>query len=273
MLDAALELAAQGFAVFPCKPRSKEPSTFRGFYDATTNPAVIRRWFGNSQGYNVAVRTGVASRAWVLDIDDASSLAALLETHGPLPATRQSQSSRGQHFWFRCDTPMSCSASRIGEGIDIKGDGGYVAAPPSIHPSGALYRWQNDAPIVAAPAWLVALARTRPKAISERALESIPRPHNHRPPGAYGAAALKNEIDALAGTAPGSRNHALNRASFSLFQLVAGGELDGTEVERRLYEAAEANGLVREDGARQVRATIRSGASAGLQRPRSRGAR
>jgi hypothetical protein len=149
-------------------------------------------------------------------------------------------------------------------------------APPSIHPeTGTEYIWLNDAPIVEAPAWLVVLARKpKSKPISERALDSIQHPRTHNgSPGAYGAAALKAEIDELANTPPGSRNHRLNRAAFSLFQLVAGGELDGTEVEHRLFEAAERNGLVKEDGARAVRATIRSGARAGLQCPRSRGAR
>jgi hypothetical protein len=88
-------------------------------------------------------------------------------------------------------------------------------------------------------------------------------------PGAYGQAALEREIAALANTAPGSRNHALNRASFALHQLVAGGVLDGNEVQQRLVGAAHANGLMAE-GPRAVMATIASGARAGRQHPRSR---
>ena len=65
------------------------------------------------------------------------------------------------------------------------------------------------------------------------------------------------------------RNNQLNRASFCLHQLVAGGELDAGEVERALLDAATANRLVAEDGLRQTMATIRSGARAGLQHPRS----
>jgi len=73
-------------------------------------------------------------------------------------------------------------------------------------------------------------------------------------------------------TAGGSRNHALNKASFCLHQLVAGGELDGPDVERELLAAAYANGLMADpgDGPRKVMATIRSGARAGLQHPRRR---
>jgi hypothetical protein len=89
-------------------------------------------------------------------------------------------------------------------------------------------------------------------------------------PGAYGAAALRGEIAALANTAPGNRNNQLNRASFSLHQLVAGGELVAGEVEQALIDAATANGLLADDGLRQCMATIKSGGSAGLLHPRSR---
>jgi hypothetical protein len=69
-ISAALEYAALGFSVFPCRNRSKEPALARGFYSATTNPATLRRWFGGSAEYNIAIRTGVASRIMVLDIDE-----------------------------------------------------------------------------------------------------------------------------------------------------------------------------------------------------------
>ena len=91
---------------------------------------------------------------------------------------------------------------------------------------------------------------------------------NHGPPGTYGRAALEREIAALAATASGSRNHPLNRAAFSLFQLVAGGELDQRDVIAGLCRAVEANGLAHDDGWHAIWATIRSGARAGAQHPR-----
>jgi hypothetical protein len=119
----------------------------------------------------------------------------------------------------------------------------------------------------------VKLARARPQSISERACSRIARPSCQ--PDAYGRAALDREINELAQARPGTRNHALIRASFSLHQLVAGGKLDGAEVEQRLIAAAEANGLLADpgDGPRKVRATIRSGARAGMQNPRNRSGR
>lgn len=271
LLEVALDYAALGLAAFPLVARSKEPATRRGFYDATTNPATLRRWFGGACEYNIAIRTGMASGGvWVLDIDDDESLRELEHAHGALPSTRNSQSSRGLHFWWRATSPIQCSDSRVARGIDVKGDGGYIVAPPSIHPDGPIYRWVNDAPIGPAPSWLEELTRKRPPP-TPTIPPPTPRPYSGAP-GAYATAALEREIDALANTAPGSRNHALNRASFSLHQLVAGGELDGAEVERRLLDAATANGLMADphDGPARVRRTIESGARAGLQHPRTR---
>jgi putative DNA primase/helicase len=84
----------------------------------------------------------------------------------------------------------------------------------------------------------------------------------------YHRFALKDEIAALAAAPKGTRNNALNTAAFNLFQLVAGGGLDENMVRERLFAAAEACGLVAEDGAASVHATIESGAKAGREQPR-----
>jgi len=258
-LLAATALASIGLSVFACIYAGKEPATASGFYAATTNPATIKRWFGGNFRRNLAVRTGLTSRAWVLDVDDLESLTALEANHGTLPRTRQSQTARGLHFWFReAGLPIPSSANRVAAGIDVRAEGGYAVAPPSVHPDGPVYHWVNDAPLAEPPAWLVALAL------------KAPAPPRYVTPRAYGAAALRAEIAALTNTAPGSRNNRLNRASFCLHQLVAGGELEANEVECCLLDAAIANGLVADDGLEQCLATIRSGARAGIRHPRSR---
>jgi hypothetical protein len=273
-LDAALAYAAYGFSVFPCLPRAKEPAVKRGFYAATTNPETIRRLF-RSGNCNVAIRTGMASRVWAIDSDGEvgeASLCALKAKHGTLPATWQSLTARGRHIWFRCDDPVPSSAARIAPGIDARGDGGYILVPPSIHPTGARYSWSTHAcELAVAPAWLLDLARKKPPTISQRAIALMP-PRRINGHGGYGVAALNAEVAALAGAVPGRRNHALNRAAFNLFQLVAGAELDRDQVVERLVSACHANGLVQDDGLPSVMATIRSGGRAGLQHPRSRGA-
>lgn len=124
----------------------------------------------------------------------------------------------------------------IGAGLDVRGDGGHIIAPPSIHPSGQPYTWRATGAdsLAVAPDWLMQLTRHKPRpTISERAVATIRRPTNSTSPGAYGRAALDAEAAALAAALPGTRNTALNRAAFNLFQLVAGGELDGGQVEQR----------------------------------------
>jgi hypothetical protein len=267
---AALDYAARGYAVFPCLPKSKHPAFPRGFKNGTTNPATVRRWWLACPAYNIGIRTGIASGVWVLDVDGdagATSLADLEAEHGPLPDTLSSIANSGCHLWFRYTCPIPCSVGRIGPGLDVRGDGGYVLAPPSVHPGGPRYRWSNNRPLAVAPDWLVALARKPvPKPITSKIALSAQTLRS----GTYGKAALNYEVAELANTLKGGRNAALNRAPFRLHQLVGGGELNGAEVRQRLIEAATANGLMAEDGPRSVQATIASGARAGLLHPRNR---
>jgi hypothetical protein len=66
-LSAALDCAGQGWTVFPCQSQSKRPATRRGFKDATTNPATIRRWWPARPDYNIGVATGATSGAYVIE--------------------------------------------------------------------------------------------------------------------------------------------------------------------------------------------------------------
>jgi hypothetical protein len=159
----------------------------------------------------------------------------------------------------------------IAVGIDVRGDGGYALLPPS-RAEGGIYRWA-DGPTqpVRAPRWLEKMARK--PTITEQALATVVRPHFPSATGgtAYGRAALNSDVTAFAAMQPETgRNARLNAISFGLHQLVATGELDGAEVKRQLFDAAIANGLVRDTGRDAVLKTIDSGASAGLQNPRSK---
>jgi putative DNA primase/helicase len=275
MLPAALAFAAAGLPVFPCHPRTKEPATRRGFYDATTNPACIRRYW-NCTDYNIAIPTGAHSGIWIVDIDPGGEdhLLRLEATHGALPETRAVRTGRGGfHLWFKYVGPIPLSRSRVAPHVDVQGDGGYAVVPPSVHPNGRRYTWHSfsGAAIAVAPGWIVELTRKRPT-ISERASVTAPR-SLCATSGAYGAAALNNEAAAVAAALPGTRNHALNRAAFCLFQLVGGGELNADTVENRLIRACEINGLIHDDGLPSVVATIASGKRGGLQYPRSRSGR
>ena len=274
LLAAALKYAVvERLPVFPCQPRGKEPAIKRGFYAATTNPQTIKRYWRIADR-NIGIPTGSVSGVWIFDVDGEdgeATLRRLEDQHGALPPTREVITRRGRHLWFKYTGPIPSTAGKVGAGLDTRGDGGYVVAPPSVHASGALYAWNDSAnQLAVAPDWLVRLARARPQSISERALASIRRPSCQ--PDAYGRVALDREIEMLAGTPAGGRNHALNRCSFRLAQLVAGGELDRDQVIDRLVHASHRNGLINDDGLKSVRATIASGMDAGFRHPRSRGA-
>jgi putative DNA primase/helicase len=268
-LDHALKYADRGWQVFSLAPKSKFPlKGSRWKDDATCDVATIRSWFDGSP-HNLAVRTGQCSGVFVVDIDGAngaSNLAELEARHGALPRTLTTITASGCHLWFRTNG----SDIRGGNGkfcpcIDVKAEGCYVVAPPSIHPDGWQYRWSDySTPPALAPDWLIKLLIERkPISVPQRAISG----HTSR----YAAAALRNEIDRASSAPPGQRNHQLNRSSFSLHQLVAGGLLNRGDVEAQLISAAQACGLLKDDGLQAVRATIRSGARAGLRHPRAGG--
>ncbi|MDD1520017.1 MULTISPECIES: bifunctional DNA primase/polymerase [Bradyrhizobium] len=274
LLAAALDFAARGLPVFPCLPYGKTPAVARGFHAATTNPATIRRYWTDPER-NIGIPTGPPSGIWVLDVDGdegEATLCALEERHGAIPKTRTALTARGRHAWFAYPGSLPTTAGRIGPGVDTRGDGGYVVVPPSVHQTGHRYAFLGDpwGPVASAPAWLIHAARRKPSVRLAPPLEPVTAAGPNQAPGAYGHAALRTETAALAATAPGRRNDALNRATFNLFRLVAGGELAEDEVVAELHHACVTNGLVADDGWQSVKATIRSARSAGLRYPKSR---
>jgi putative DNA primase/helicase len=291
ILAAALAYAARDIAIFPAASAVKKSCKCAKYsngarWGATRDLDEVRRDFAHWSGARIGIPTGADNHLVVVEIDtieghgvDGAAALALLEAkHGALPNTLQAISPSGSvHRYFRHpgrDIKIKGSASELGPGIDVRGDGQMVIAPPSANPDGRRYRWLNRNPIAAMPAWLIELTREKPRTISQRAIAAIKRPTTNGSTSAsddaYGAAALEYEITALINTAPGSRNTQANKSSFNLHQLVGGGALDGAEVRQRLIEACVANGLVADDGLPSVLATIESGRRAGLQYPRGR---
>lgn len=159
-LLAALNCARRGWLVFPCRPKDKRPATRNGFKDATTEKATIVGWWTRRRDCNVAIATGSGSGLLVLDIDPRNggneSLADLERTHGALPQTvTVATGGGGRHYYFT--EPRGASCRVLADGIDVKANGGYVVAPPSMHPDGGKYRWINDpqtTPLVPCPEWV-----------------------------------------------------------------------------------------------------------------------
>ena len=280
VLAAALHYAAQGWAVFPVRPDSKQSYKCAAHSDGrkwgmTRDADEIRQDFTRWPNARIGIPTGAANGIVVVEtdtpeghgVDGAIALAGLEAEHGTLPETLQAISPSGSiHRYFRhpsAGIKIKNSASEIGPGIDVRGDGGMVVAPPSINPDGRRYRWLNRSPIAPMPAWLVELTRKKPPTISQRAVAAIRCPI--RGANGYAAAAMQYELANIHRAEPGHRNAALNKAGFSLGQLVAIGLLNEAEVGRRLLEAATGWGNPNKD-----RNVIRYAMQAGLQCPRRR---
>jgi hypothetical protein len=163
-VSVAASYARRGWAVFPVR-RDKAPATPNGLHDATTDPHTFARWRALRPA-GIAIRTGEG--LVVLDVDGdegADTLRDLERKYGDLPHTpRAVTGGGGAHYYLASESPVPCSAGKVGPGLDIRGEGGYVVAPPSAHPSGRRYEWDvgpDDAPLASIPGWLAALAAPR----------------------------------------------------------------------------------------------------------------
>jgi hypothetical protein len=166
-LKAALSYAERGWRVCPlyepspdgkcscgrveCNSPGKHPRTNHGLKEATTDTARIQSWWTQWPNANIAIATGRDSGLVVLDVDRPESLI------GWQSDTLAVQTGKGQHFYFTLSgTGVKNSVCKLGDGLDLRGDGGYVVAPPSRHANGVTYTWLNfDKEPQPAPAWLL----------------------------------------------------------------------------------------------------------------------
>lgn len=189
LLDYAEHYARLGFPVFPlhgiieengelkcscnekkCKP-GKHPATRNGLLNATIDHTQISYWWGTNPNYNIGLVTGFNSGIFAVDIDtnkcDGEKSFRELESYHKLnyPDVYESVETiinltggGGRHsiFNFISDYEIKCTRGKLGNGIDIRGDGGYIVAPPSRHISGNQYQWQGvNSQISDPPLWLL----------------------------------------------------------------------------------------------------------------------
>jgi hypothetical protein len=159
LLECALQYAGRKWHVFPLhslqagrcscgqdcgRNACKHPRVKSGFKAATTDARQIEAWWRKWPNANIGIATGAVSRIVVIDIDGAegaATLKTLVEQHGALPRTAIVKTTRGLHIYFAMPSgcgPIPCSARN---GLDVRGDGGFVVAPPSRHASGNTYQW------------------------------------------------------------------------------------------------------------------------------------
>lgn len=267
MRSEARSYQDRGWAVFPLKPRDKVPATRHGVKDATLDRAV--KWWHDDPDApvcNIGIATGTPSGLYVIDLDGARGIAsweALELVYGDAP-TRMATTGRGLHLYYALPAGVTLgnTAGKIGEGIDSRGTGGYVLAPPSVHPNGSVYEWVTDVDPAPLPEWIARklkggtgpLPSMRPVAPAYRAV------HNDD----AAIRVLQDEAAQVARTPEGQRNHALFTAALKMGGLVGGGDLIAVDVIATLLHAGQAAGLSEAECNR----TIQSGMRLGAQQPR-----
>lgn len=171
--EAALAYAAHGWPVFPVAPRAKRPLTEHGKDDASADRERVVKWWKRWPDAGVAIATGQVSGLAVVDVDPRNGgddgIEDLEAKHGRLPDSPVVLTGAGgTHSYFGHPGGEVPCRSNLGgfRGVDLKGDGGYVVAPPSIHPSGIAYTWNPwldlEMEIPPFPPVLVDLARKGP---------------------------------------------------------------------------------------------------------------
>jgi hypothetical protein len=162
-LLAALAYARRGWPVFPvhtidalggctcgnpgCRDAGKHPRTGHGFKDATTDEDKIGGWWSTWPDANVGIATGSVSGLAIIDIDQPEIPEALLELLGPEAASTPTvrTGGGGLHMYFKHPGDRVPSRTHVmGLAVDVRGDGGYIIAPPSSHESGNAYEWVFD---------------------------------------------------------------------------------------------------------------------------------
>ncbi len=254
--SAAMRHAREGRLVLPLKPRGKVPITAHGVRDATTDTGTIVWWWRAHPAANVGIATGATSGIVVLDVDGPAGEASLGKLPNPLPDTLVVLTRRGAHFWFaHPGGKVANSAGKLGPGLDVRGDGGYVVAPPSRYGEGGaagVYVWGGEGRTLARwPEWL-----RPPEDGPQRATES-PRSILRGVVGRgnrYAQTALEAEAEAVRKAPVGTRNDQLNRSAYAVARFVRSGELRFADVVAVFLAAAAAAGLPE----REARSTLAS---------------
>lgn len=161
----ALWYARCGSRVHPLRPGSKLPLLNDWPRRASTDPVTIAVWFRQWPDAGIAIATGDASGVVVVDVDPRhggdESLHELEREHGEIPATwRCLTAGAGLHLYFRHPGGRVGNAVGLWPGIDLRGDGGYVVAPPTVLDGGRAYAWEigygpHEVPLADPPAWLL----------------------------------------------------------------------------------------------------------------------
>ena len=229
LLEDALALVASGFPVFPAL-QSKKPATPHGFKDASLDPDTVRALFSNGAPF-LAVPTGEVSGFDVLDIDPAKG-GMDWEHIARLPNTRIHKTLRGGfHYLFIHAPGVRNSASALADGIDIRGEGGYI-----IHPPSPGYEVIDQSEIAHWPNWLLALVLARDPPEPRKTNGHAPAPISSKRLDAF-TQALQRRV---AASPPGGKHYQLRNAALSLGGIMDQAGITEADALKRLLDALPA---------------------------------
>lgn len=156
--DAARTYLKLGWSVIPIREKEKRPLIeWAEFQNRLPSQREADAWWTRWPNANVGIVTGGTSGLVVLDVDGEAGMASLVGRH--LPPTVVARTGRGFHYLFNHPRRAVKNAVGLAPGLDIRGDGGYIVAPPSIHANGSAYEWAEgltpkDLELADAPTWL-----------------------------------------------------------------------------------------------------------------------
>jgi hypothetical protein len=297
-LAAALELAAAGLPVFPARITlnaasgrwDKRPCIKGWQADATTDASAIEQWWRQFPDAVPGIELGRAGLV-VIDSDrhggpdGVAALSLLAADHGGLPEGPVSETpGNGEHHIYLQPSGEVFGNGRgaLPGGIDVRGNGGWIAGPGSVRPDGRCWQAKVGTPLLGdafakgtmekLPAWLANIIRATVRSSFSNTSGFSSGPHQNKSSNeretAYACRALEAAASELTRMPPHSgRNNALNGSAYHMGRMAARGWIDRSEIADELWRASVANGLVTEDGADRVQATLASGLTAGMQKP------
>jgi hypothetical protein len=160
-LQAARDYLSRGFSVIPIVPRGKKPAIpWEEFQKRLPTDAELVKWFGSGSAYNIGIVTGTISGLAVIDLDSTEAITFAEENKLSISPT--AKTGRGLHVYCKHKDGVRNFQQRDDlPGTDLRADGGYVVAPPSIHESGNAYEWVagrglDDVAMTELPLWVLA---------------------------------------------------------------------------------------------------------------------
>ena len=263
--SAALEYGNQGIAIMPCAERGKKPALDRTGKEhavATNDTDQILQWWTKNPQSNIGI-VCTANALAVIDIDGEVGVEWIRDNQLPMPATWTTTTARGFHYYYRWPTDLRIRTSQIASKLEIRAAGAYVIAPPSVHPNGDTYQWNPnrcdwDALPELPPKWIALQPTQRDNVIYLERETATPGNNT------VALKRLNGFARHLAETPKGGRHQALYTIARTLGGLVASRHLTHDDIHTALFAAAEVNGLLTEDGDRNVAQTIADGIAKGI---------